>query len=257
MADPGWSAVGLRLAGALAIVGVGWVGGGALRGLAVAGLEGTPVDPRVRLGLLRLVRPVVVAVAVVAGLEFLHVDLSTVAAMAGATTLAVGFALQPVLSNLAAGALLTTIRPYREGDQVECANGERGRVLDQGPFSVVLERADGVVVTVPNQATFAAPIRNHTRFGRRRVDIELVLDPEGEIEAARRVIVDRLAAEPEVLRDPPPSVVVVGADERGLRVSARAWVAADRHEALAPRLTEDVIGITRLSGIALTTRGAR
>jgi small conductance mechanosensitive channel len=249
-----WSALFLRVATAVAVVAAGWIGGGFVRGLARVGLEGTPVDPRVRLSLLGLVRPVVVGVAAVMALEVLDVDLSTVAAMAGATTLAVGFALQPALSNLAAGALLTTLRPYREGDLVECATGERGRVLDQGPFAVVLERSDGVVVTVPNQATFVAPVRNLSRLGRRRVDVELVLDADTSVELARSVVVDRLLADGRVLRDPPPSLAVVAADERGLRVVARAWVHPDHHEAAHPALTEEVLGILRVSGVSLAQR---
>ncbi len=246
----------MRFGVALLLVGAGWLLGGQVAAVVRSSLEGTPVDPRVRHGLVRTVRPVVVGVAFVAALEYLDIDLSTVAAMAGAVTLAIGFGLQPAFVNLATGALLLTVRPFREGDAVECGNGERGRVLDQGPFGVTLERNDGVVVTVPNVATFQHPIRNHTRMGRRRVDVDLILDVDAELEVARRAIVDALQADPAVMADPPPSVALLAVDERGLRVSARCWVPPDQHEASSARLAESVLGVVRMAGVALA-RSAR
>jgi small conductance mechanosensitive channel len=245
----------MKIGVALAVVAVGWLVGGQVANVARTSMEGTAIDPRVRHGLSRAVRPIVLGVAIVAALEYLDIDLSTVAAMAGAVTLAIGFGLQPAISNLASGALLLTLRPYRDGDHVECANGERGRVLDQGPFAITLERSDGVVVTVPNNSTFQHPVRNHTRMGRRRVDVALLLDPDTELEHARRVVVEHLRADGGVLPDPGPTFSVEAVEAGGLRVVARAWVKPEHHEETASRLTESVLNALRISGVALARPG--
>jgi small conductance mechanosensitive channel len=158
---------------------------------------------------------------------------------------------QPAMSNLASGALLLSLRPYREGDYVECGNGERGRVLEQGPFAVVLERADGVVVTVPNNATFANAIRNHSRMGRRRVETLFLVDHDVDLDLVRRAVVERLRTDAAVLSDPPPVVLVTAIEDGGLRMSARVWVRPDRYAESASRIAEDVLGILRVCGISI------
>lgn len=250
MADWAW-----KLAVAAALVLAGNLVGSWLSTVAHAALDRTGLDPMVRRALTRAVRPVVVTVAVIAALEHLDVDLTTVAAMAGAVTLAIGLALQTSLSNVASGALLLTLRPYRDGEQVECG-GEEGVVLEQGAFAVTLERADGVRITVPNNAAFRSAIRNHDRAGRLRVELSVLLDPDAGLAGARAAIEPVLAAEARLLGEPAPAVRF-GIEDRGVRMRVTAWVRPADRAGTTSDLCEATLAALRTAGVPLapTTTG--
>ncbi|MEQ1502638.1 MAG: mechanosensitive ion channel domain-containing protein [Myxococcota bacterium] len=210
------------------------------------GLERAGLDPQVRRWIVRSVRPIVVVIAVVAALEYLDVDLRTVAAMAGGATLALGLTLHATMSNVATGGLLLTLRPYREGELVECA-GQLGVVVEQGAFAVVLERADGVLVTIPNNAAFTAPIKNHTRAGRRRIEVACVVPRGTDLEALRTGLAAGWSGgiDPRILTEPAPSVQVLGIEDGGVRIAARVWVKPADHDAASGAVAERVLAAVR------------
>lgn len=213
-----------------------------LSGVAALGLDRSGLDPMVRRGLARAVRPIVGMVAVVAALEYLDVDLTIVAAIVGATTLALGLALRGPLSNVANGGVLLTLRPFREGEWISCA-GEHGRVLEQSTFAVVIERADGTVVTIPNEVAFAAPIHNHSRRGHRRLEVAVVLPHDVDLADTRSRLLAVVAADPRILPSPEPAVRIDTIERDGVRVVVQVWVLAASHDAVKADLTEGVLGV--------------
>ncbi|PPS64748.1 hypothetical protein CRX72_03560 [Pantoea sp. BRM17] len=70
-----------------------------------------------------LLRYGVIAFTIIAALGRVGVQTASVIAVLGAAGLAVGLALQGSLSNLAAGVLLVTFRPFRTGEFVDLGGG--------------------------------------------------------------------------------------------------------------------------------------
>ena len=98
------------------------------------------VDALVTVFLSSLARYAVLAVVGVAVLQLFGIQTASLVAVLGATSLAIGPALQGTLSNLAAGVMLLLFRPFRIGDDVEVAG--KGR---QGAGLVAVhERADHI-----------------------------------------------------------------------------------------------------------------
>jgi small conductance mechanosensitive channel len=60
-------------------------------------------------------------------LQRLGVQTTSIIAVLGAASLAVGLALQGTLSNVAAGVMLLILRPYRVGDLID-VGGNVGKV---------------------------------------------------------------------------------------------------------------------------------
>ncbi len=241
---------------ALAVLGGSWIVGSWLASFVSSALERTGLDLRARRLTVRLVQPLIVVVGVVAAFDTLEIDLTPVTAMLGAATLAVGVALQGTLSNVASGAMLWTLRPYTEGDFVSAA-GHSGTVVDQGAFAVLIERPDGVLVTVPNNAAFAGPIQNFSRKGRRRAEVSVLLDPRADIDRARSVLTALLDADERLLPEPAPPALVLALEDRGVRLTMRAWADAARVGDVTDDLSTRALEALKQADVAFATTAAR
>ncbi|MGD2131519.1 MAG: mechanosensitive ion channel, partial [Maricaulaceae bacterium] len=97
----------------------------------------------------------VVAFVVIAVLGRFGVQTTSLVAMLGAATLAIGLALQGTLGNVAAGVMVVLFRPYKLGDYVEVA-GEAGTVRDINIFTTELVTPDNVQIILPNGLCWGA-----------------------------------------------------------------------------------------------------
>lgn len=230
------------------VAGLILVAGGTFGSWAVAAvstaLEHAGVEPLVRRTIARLVRPIILLVSFVAALEYLDVDLTTVAAMTGAATLAIGLALQHSLSNVASGAMLMTLRPFREGEIIECA-GELGVVLEHGTFAIVIERPDGTLVTIPNQAAFTGILRNHSRRGARRIELSVLVPLDTDLVGLRAKVLPLLMAESRVLEQPPPDLSVGDIEDRGVRLQIHLWTSPADYLEVRASVAEALVAVLR------------
>jgi small conductance mechanosensitive channel len=120
-------------------------------------------DPLVTIFLASLARYAVLAVVGIAVLQLFGIQTASLVAVLGATSLAIGLALQGTLSNLAAGVMLLLFRPFHIGDDIEIA-GKAGKVKALSLFMTELVMADNTQVLMPNGAVWGAPIINHSTY---------------------------------------------------------------------------------------------
>jgi small conductance mechanosensitive channel len=172
-----------------------------------------------------LVRYLVVIVGLIAVLGQLGVQTTSILAVLGAASIAVGLALQGTLSNVAAGVMLLFLRPYRVNDYVEI-NGRQGTVRSLDLFTTELVTGDGLKLIMPNGKVFGEMIINFNTLGTRRMQPNFVIDHQDDIDLAMATMM-RLAAEDErVLKDPAPWAGVTALTDHGVQVTLRAWTTA-------------------------------
>lgn len=170
-----------------------------------------------------LVRWAVIIVGLIAVLTRLGVETTSVIAVLGAASLAVGLALQGTLSNVAAGVMLLVFRPYRVGDFVEIA-GKQGVVKHLDLFTTELATMDNVKLTAPNGKIFGDFILNFSAHPTRRVDMIFHVDFEADPEEACRRMAALAVQDARVLSDPAPITEVVGLFDHWADVALRVWV---------------------------------
>jgi len=170
-----------------------------------------------------LTRYTVITVGVVAVLQQLGVQTTSILAVLGAASLAVGLALQGALSNVAAGVMLLLFRPYRVGDVVEIG-GRTGTVRALDLFVTELATPDNTKVVFPNGKVFGDVIVNTSFHDRRRVDVVFRTDPKRNIAVLLAALKARAESDPLVLKDPPAFVEVTGLSEAFTEAAVRAWV---------------------------------
>ena len=185
------------------------------------------VDPTIRPILASTVRYAVIVLVLIAALSQLGVQTTSLLAVLGAAGLAIGLALQGTLSNIAAGVMLIWLRPFRIGDYVEVVAGNpiAGTVREIGLFASLIETYDGILVFAPNSTIWNFPLRNHTRNQRRLLSFAVGLPEKSDFERARAVLLGWLAADPRVLKKPPPDVFVDRLDGGESSLVCRLWAA--------------------------------
>jgi small conductance mechanosensitive channel len=178
-------------------------------------------------GFLRnLVYGVLVAVLVVSALITAGVPSAPLVAALGASGLAIGLALQGSLSNLAWGVLLIVFRPFRAGDYIH-AGGVDGTVETINLMYTQLVLADNREAIVPNGKIGADAIINANRRGTRRFELNIPIGMDDDIGKAMAGIGTLFAADPRILKQPPPSVVTGHVGEGTVGLIVRGWTRCD------------------------------
>ena len=158
------------------------------------------IDATVADFLSALVRYGVIAFTLIAALGRVGVQTASVIAVLGAAGLAVGLALQGSLSNLAAGVLLVTFRPFRTGEFVDLG-GVMGTVLHVQIFSTTLRTGDGKIVVVPNGKIIAGNIVNFSREPVRRNEFVIGVAYDADVDQVIALLREVVDADPRVLQD--------------------------------------------------------
>lgn len=220
-------AFSIRLLVALLILGVTlwlarWLGGLAKRTLERLPHQQQPADGTLALFVSTLVKYVVIAIGLVAVLQQLGVQATSVLAVLGAASLAIGLALQGTLGNVAAGVMILLLRPYRAGDRVEL-NGRQGRVVGMDLFNTKLIGYDGLTLYLPNGKVFGDMIVNISQAGRRRIELIFGVDYEDDLDLALATLLELAGGDPRVLRDPPPWAKVTATADSAVQVMLRCW----------------------------------
>jgi small conductance mechanosensitive channel len=165
---------------------------------------------------------------VVAILGYFGLQTTSFAALLAGVGLAVGAAWSGLLGNFAAGAFLIIFRPYKVGDYV-VAGGVEGTVTEIGMFNTVVNSPDNVVHVVGNSKVSTEVIKNFSANPHRRVERQAQLafgvNPLEAIEKLKPA----LAAIPNVLAEPAPTVEILDFNALGTLLCVRPHCHTDHY----------------------------
>ena len=146
-------------------------------------------------------------------------------AILSAATLAIGMSLKGTLSNLAGGVSVMLFRPYEVGDFVEGA-GHSGTVKEIQIFNTVLTTGDNRTIIIPNNSIATGVLVNYSTQPTRRIEINVGIGYEDNIDAAREVLQGLIDADDRILKDPAPMIVVGGLGDSSVDLKMRCWTKA-------------------------------
>ncbi len=213
---------GLRVIGALALLIVGRIAAGWVRGSITKALSKAKTDASLIPFFSSMAYYVVLAVVVTAVLSLFGIETTSLIAVFGAAGLAVGLALQGTLSNFAAGVMLLIFRPIRVGDFVEVA-GEAGTVTEISIFSTLLDTGDNIRINIPNAQVYGGTIKNYSFNDRRRIDLVMGIGYGDDIGTAISIIERVLRDDDRTLSDPAPTVAVAELADSSVNLVVRPW----------------------------------
>ena len=155
----------------------------------------------------------------------LGVSETAIASVITSCGLVIGLALQGSLSNFAGGIMILLFNPFSIGDFIE-ANGVSGTVKNIGIFYTTLTTPDNKVVTMPNGALANAVVIDYSVNDTRRVDLEIGVSYDSDIELVKKTLLDLADAHELVLKDPAPFVRLSAHADSALIFKFRVWVKA-------------------------------
>ena len=170
-----------------------------------------------------LVHWILVGIVIVLTLGQLGVDTTALSAGLAGAGVTAGLAFKDTLANLIAGFTIIMRHLFTVGDFVE-VGGESGTVEAVTIFATVLKTPDNKLVTVPNSAVVGESVTNYSVQSTRRIDLVVGIGYQDDIERAKRVLGEILAADTRVLKEPEPTIAVSELGDSSVDVVVRPWV---------------------------------
>ena len=186
-----------------------------------------------------LVYWVLMIFVIIAAINQIGVQTTSLIAIVGAAGLAVGLAMQGSLANFAAGVLIVIFRPYKVGDFVEAA-GIAGSVEEVQILTTVLKTGDNKQIVVPNAQIMGSIITNYSANDTRRIDLVIGIGYDDDIDKARDTIRDLVDADERILNDPACLIAVSELADSSVDFVVRPWVKSGDYWAVKLALTEAI-----------------
>jgi small conductance mechanosensitive channel len=216
---------GLNIIAAIVILVVGLWLAKKVKTLFVAALNKKEIDPTLVGFFAGLLHGAVVIFVAIAAISKLGVQTTSFIAVVGAAGLAVGLALQGSLSNFASGVLLIMFKPFVAGNFIK-VGGELGSVVQVGILTTELNSPDNVRIIMPNSAIMNSPITNFSYNDTRRVDMVFGVGYGDDLNKAKQILEDLIAADERVLQEPAPVVAVSNLGDSSVDFVVRPWTKA-------------------------------
>lgn len=186
-----------------------------------------------------LIKYLIFAIAFILALTQLGFPTASLAALLGASALAIGLALQDTLKAVAAGVMLATFRPFRIGDYVTLA-GLEGEIIDITPFRTTFKQVDNKIISVTNDRVWGDPLINHTRQTRRRLDLFFDISYDDDMDHALETLLNVATGHPRVLSKEDTWVGVHSLADWSVKLRLRAYVATPEFVQVRADITKGV-----------------
>ena len=186
-----------------------------------------------------IAKAVLMLFVIIAVLDQLNVNTTSLAAILAAAGLAIGLSLQGSLQNFAAGVMLLVFKPFKAGDFIE-AGGAMGVVKSISIFTTIMTTADNKEIIVPNGGIYGGNITNYSAKATRRVDMVVGIGYDSDLKKAKEILKGMLAADERILKEPAPTVAVGELADSSVNFVVRPWVATADFWAVKFDFTEAV-----------------
>ena len=194
-----WSILSSGFWIALTMLAALWLGGF----LETRLLATDALDASLRAVFSRLLRALLLMVAVLLGLSLVGLDITALSVFGGALGVGIGLGLQRIASNYISGFIVLIERMIRIGDVVR-VDAYTGEVRAIRTRFTVIRSGDGIEYIVPNEMLTSLPVQNFTTTGSLRAKTTVQIAYSSDVQQAARLAVEAALSTPRVLPSPPP-----------------------------------------------------
>jgi small-conductance mechanosensitive channel len=139
-----------------------------------------------------------------------------------------GFAMGDTLANIAAGFMIAITKPFKKGDYVK-VNGEEGVLQSVGISMLEMNTVDNKRVIIPNKLVWGSNIVNYTRNPIRRVDMEVGVAYDADLNQTLDVIHSVIKADSKILDDPGVQIEVKEMADSAVVFVVRPWCRTEHY----------------------------
>ena len=187
--------------------------------------------------LISLANAITYAIVIFMALEKIGIPSTSIIALLGSATLAIGLSLQESLGNFAGGILILVMRPFGIHDYI-VSEGVEGKVLNIGLVYTTLLTIDNRRITIPNGPLSNAVITNVTAQEKRRIDLTIGISYSSDLKQAKAILERIYKEDPQILQDEPITVYVDELAESSVVLGSRGWTATEDYWSARWRIIE-------------------
>jgi small-conductance mechanosensitive channel len=192
-------------------------------------LAKSKIDLGVRIAVGTIVRYVVLIIGFIIIFQTVGLDLSTITILAGALGIGIGFGLQNITNNFVSGIVILFERPIKVGDRIEV--GEiSGDVVRISMRATTILTNDNISVIIPNSDFISSRVINWSHIDRNvRLNFPVAVSYKEDPDKVKRVLLEVVALNDGVLKDPKPDVLFEEYGESSLVFNLRVWTREFTH----------------------------
>jgi Small-conductance mechanosensitive channel len=154
--------------------------------------------------------------------SIIGIPMTSLITIIGSCAVAIGLALQGGLSNIAGGLMILIFKPFKVGDYIE-SSGKSGTVKSIALFYTTITTPDNKVVQLPNGSLSNSNITNYTANKTRRVDIDLSVSYDSDIEKVKKIINKCVEKQELILKDEEVLIRLKSHGDNALIFTLRVW----------------------------------
>lgn len=205
---------------ALTVLAAMWLG----RLLENRVMKAENLDMNLRVVLAKLIRAALVVLGVLIALPIAGIDITVLSVFGGALGIGIGFGLQKIASNYVSGFIVLLDRSIHPGD-VLTVDGRFGTVSQLTARYLVLRSNDGTEAIIPNETLISSTVVNHSYSNRQmRVAIPVQVSYQSDLDQALTILNEAAAAQPRVLKEPPPGAFLKAFGDNGIDLELGVWI---------------------------------
>jgi small conductance mechanosensitive channel len=214
---------GIQVLKAIVLITFGWLAINYLSKILKTFLEKQSLDLSLQKFLRQLIVIALRVILIVSVAGIVGIQTTSIVAILGAISLAIGLALQGTLQNFAGGVIILFLKPFKTGDFID-SNGSLGTVLSISLFYTHLRTPDNRIILIPNSNLANSRLTNFTKEPTRRAELTIGISYGDDVKSARNLIFSIMADDPRILQDPAPVVVLSELGDNSVDLIIRFWV---------------------------------
>ena len=186
-------------------------------------LRRTHLNAGLQFTLARILGYLMLALGFYISFQTVGVNLSSLAVLAGAVGVGLGFGLQNIISNFISGLIILAERPISIGDRIE-VGGVAGQVRQISLRSTTVITNDNIAIIVPNADFISHSVTNWSYADPRvRFRIPFGVAYGTDVEKLRQLMLEVAAGHPKALTDPKPDLFFTGFGDSSLNFELSVW----------------------------------
>lgn len=151
------------------------------------------------------------------------VQMTSIIAVLGAASLAIGMALSGTLQNFAGGMVILMFKPFKVGDVIEISTGQSGVVKKIMIFTTEIRTFDNEIIFVPNSLLSNNMITNLSRGELRRTDLSVGVSYGTDVEKVRKILIKLLQKNEKIIQEKTPEIFVSSLADSSVVLTLRYW----------------------------------
>ncbi|MFN8576782.1 MAG: mechanosensitive ion channel family protein [Candidatus Sericytochromatia bacterium] len=199
--------------------------------------------------ILMMIKYIILTIGLISALSKVGINTVSLMTSVGVLGLTLGFAAKDVLSNLISGIFIFWDRPFVLGDLVEIGD-KYGEVKSITLRTTRIVTPDGKMLAIPNSNIVNTTVASYTNYPHLRLDIPVTISVYEDIEKSRKLLLEMLKHDNEILNDIPARIVVRELNDYNIKIELQVWIKNERaHIAKRFEIREKIFNTLRDNGV--------